>query len=385
MDDSTRAGQYIRRSGARTFLPAPLPPDPPLRLDDELASLAEQAHLALGRLDGAAQILPNPELFVSMYVRKEAVLSSQIEGTQASLIDVLQYESEAADQIASPDVSEVVCYVEALQLGVARIAAEPISLNLIRDMHRTLLSQGRGADRQPGEFRRIQNWIGPPGGIGRAIFVPPAPEHLAEALDQFVEFIQRPSKLPAVIRAGLLHVQFETIHPFLDGNGRTGRLLLTLLLCHWKVLKLPLLYISEYFKQRRAEYYDRLQAVRDQGDWEGWTRYYLRGVAQVAEEAAATAGKIIKLRELHRQLISARPTRTSGSAATLLESLFYRPVVTIRTVERITGLTFGNASQLVRRFEELGILAETTGKSRKRRYKYVDYLALFTSEGDLDE
>ena len=249
-DDSPRAGQYIRRNGTRTFVPAPLPPDPPLRLDDEMASHAEQAHLALGRLDGAAQILPNPELFVSMYVRKEAVLSSQIEGTQASLIDVLQYESEAADQIASPDVSEVVCYVEALQLGVVRIAAEPFSLDLICDMHRTLLSQGRGADRQPGEFRKAQNWIGPPGGIGRAIFVPPAPEHLAEVLDRFVEFIQRPSMLPAVIRAGLLHVQFETIHPFLDGNGRTGRLLLTLLLCHWKVLKLPLLYISEYFKQK---------------------------------------------------------------------------------------------------------------------------------------
>lgn len=380
MDDSTRSGHYVRRHQIRTFLPAPLPPNPPLRLDDELAGMAEQSSLALGRLDGAAQILPNPDLFVSMYVRKEAVLSSQIEGTQASLIDVLQFESEAADQVASRDVSEVVCYVQALQLGLERIADGPISLELIRDMHRTLLSQGRGADRQPGEFRTVQNWIGPPGGIARAIFVPPAPEDLPDTLQKLIDFVQQPSKLPAVIRAGLLHVQFETIHPFLDGNGRTGRLLLTLLLCHWKVLKYPLLYISKYFKLRRAEYYDRLQAVREQGDWEGWTRFYLRGVAQVAEEASATAGKIIRLRESHRQLLAAKLKRASGAATELLESLYYRPVVTIRTVERLTGLTFGNAGQLVRRFEDLGILVEMTGKATNRRYRYAEYLALFTAD-----
>jgi Fic family protein len=383
MDGSTRAGRYTRQNGYRTFVPAPLPPDPPLKLDEEMATLLEQANLALGRLDGLAQILPNPELFVSMYVRKEAVLSSQIEGTQASLIDILQFESEAADQEASPDVSEVVCYIQALQLGLSRIASEPISLTLICDMHRTLLSQGRGADRQPGEFRTVQNWIGPVGGIARATFVPPPPEKLGEALSQLVEFANQPQRLPAVIRAGMLHVQFETIHPFLDGNGRTGRLLLTLLLCQWKILTQPLLYISEYFKQRRAEYYDRLQAVRDSGDWEGWTRFYLRGVAQVAGEAAATAGKIVRLLEKHCQLITAQLKRTSGTALALLEDLFQRPVVTIRTVERLTGLSFGNAGKLVARLVEIGILAEMTGQQRRRRYRYSEYLSLFTTEEEL--
>ena len=186
----------------------------------------------------------------------------------------MQFESEAADQAASPDISEVVCYVQALQAGLARVEAEPISLDLIRDIHRILLSQGRGADRQPGEFRQVQNWIGPKGGLARATFVPPPPENLPEALTQLVKFANAPPRLPIVIAAGLLHVQFETIHPFLDGNGRTGRLLLTLVLCQRKILSQPLLYLSEYFKQRRAEYYDRLQAVRDYGDWEGWTRFY---------------------------------------------------------------------------------------------------------------
>jgi Fic family protein len=350
----------------------------------DLAGLVERANLALGRLDGSAQILPNPDLFVSMYVRKEAVLSSQIEGTQASLVDVLQFESQIADTDLPGDVSEVVGYVKALQQGLARVAKERLTLKLIRDLHRTLLSEGRGADRQPGEFRKVQNWIGPKGGIGHAVFVPPSPENLRPALNDLERFLNTESAMPAVIAAGLAHVQFETIHPFIDGNGRTGRLLLTLLLCQRKVLSQPLLYLSEFFKRRRAEYYDRLQAVRDNGDWEGWIRFYLTGVAEVAEEAAQTARRVINLREKHRQLVADEMKHGSGNALSFLERLYFRPVVTVRAVQDMTEISFPNANKLVSRFEELGILKEMTGQRRNRRFKYAEYLALFTSEEEDD-
>jgi Fic family protein len=380
--DSQRAGHYAQRHGYRAFVPKSLPPDPSLDLTPELASSLERANMQLGRLDGVSQILPNPELFVAMYVRKEAVLSSQIEGTQASLIDILEFEADSAEADMTPDVGEVVCYVKAVHQGLERVHREPIAWPLLCDLHRTLMSQGRGADRQPGKLRSIQNWIGPQGGIAYAVFVPPAPEDLPAALSALEEFMNRPSPLPLLIVAGLVHAQFETIHPFLDGNGRLGRLLLALLLSKHGMLSQPLLYLSEYFKLRRSEYYDRLQAVRDEGNWEGWIRFFLDGVARVSGEATVTARQIIALRESHRQVVASMMPRGTAKAQQFLEQLYLHPVLTIRAAQRLTGLSFATAGKLVQQFVDAGILVETTGQRRNRQFRYRDFLALFGTDGE---
>lgn len=260
---STRAGQILPQSqGYRAFIPAPLPPAT-LDLAGSVGRLLPQASLALGRLDGVIGILPNPDLFVAMYVRQEAVLSSQIEGTQASLADVLQYEADAEDESTAPDVGEVVNYIRAMRHGLRRLDSLPMSLRLIREIHQELMRDVRGQERDPGEFRRTQNWIGPAGStLGDAVFVPPPPQPMKEALANLETFLHH-DELPALIHAAVAHAQFETIHPFLDGNGRVGRLLITFLLCHRGVLSRPLLYLSYYLKQHRQEYYDRLQAPCD--------------------------------------------------------------------------------------------------------------------------
>ncbi|MGH7863193.1 MAG: Fic family protein, partial [Candidatus Dormibacteraceae bacterium] len=302
-----RSGRLILQpAGYRAFIPNPLPPDPPLALDDEILDLLSRADLALGRLDGSTEILPNPDMFVAMYVQQEAVLSSQIEGTQASLVDVLEYQTTATRRKLPEDVGEVVNYVAAMNHGIARLTELPLSLRLIREIHAKLLSGVRGADRDPGEFRRSQNWIGAAGvSLDQAYYVPPPPVDMEQALGDLEKFLHDPRPVPPLVRCGLAHAQFETIHPFLDGNGRVGRLLITFLLVQQGVLRRPLLYLSLYFKQHRNEYYDRLQAIRTQGDWEAWLRFFLRGVGEVATQATETARKILRLREEHRRLISA--------------------------------------------------------------------------------
>ena len=378
-----RAGHYRQQpTGYRAFLPAPLPPDPPVRLDGPLQVQLSQADRALGRLDGSVQTLPNPDLFVFMYVRKEAVLSSQIEGTQSSLQDLLAAEADLFGDTTRPnDVDEVVNYVRAMKHGLARLEELPVSVRLIREIHERLLEGVRGSRLTPGEPRRSQNWIGPGGcGLADATFVPPPPEEVPEALGQLEKFLHQQDELPTVVKIGLAHAQFETIHPFLDGNGRVGRLLITFLLTERGLLGKPVLYLSHFFKRHRAEYYDRLQAIRDGGDWEGWLAFFLRGVTEVSAEATETARRILALRELHRTQITDKLGRAAGNGHKVLESLFDRPIVAVADVQGVTGTTYAAANNLAARLVELGILAEITGYSRNRRFRYEPYVRLFLDE-----
>jgi Fic family protein len=337
-------------------------------------SLADRA---LGRLDGSVTTLPNPDLFVFMYVRKEAVLSSQIEGTQSSLQDLLSAEALLSNRLPD-DVNDVVNYVRAMQAGLQRLRELPVSIRLIREMHQALLQGVRGAHLTPGELRRTQNWIGPAGAtIHTATFVPPPPQEVPRLLSELETFLHHRDDLPLLIRIGLAHAQFETIHPFLDGNGRLGRLLITFLLCEREALSKPVLYLSHYFKRHRQQYYDRLQAVRDDGDWEGWLTFFLTGVTEVAIEAAEAARQILVLRETHRSLIADKLGRGAGSGHRVLERLYQKPIVSVEDVRGITGTTFQAANDVVERLVSAGILTEITGRARHRRFRYDAYVNLF--------
>jgi Fic family protein len=377
-----RAGNYVSRIGEyKAFVPKPLPPDPPLQLDDELIQLLSQAAMALGRLDGTSATLPNVDLFVAMYVNKEAVLSSQIEGTQASLIDVLAFEADAAFPENPQDIEEVINYINALNYGLERLNTLPLSLRLIREIHHLLLQGVRGADRHPGEFRTSQNWIGHLGGtIGTAKFVPPAPEDMNKALSDLEKFIHAETTLPTLLKVGLVHAQFETIHPFLDGNGRMGRLLITFILCCEDILRKPLLYLSHFFNMHKLEYYEYLQRIRDEGNWELWLKFFLRGVNEVAQQATMTALNIVQLREKHRNIIASRFPHSAGSAYQLLEYLHKRPIITVNGVAKVTDLSYSNANRLVMKFQELGLLRKMDTFQRNRRFIYSDYLAMFADE-----
>ena len=381
-----RAGRYVRvPAGYRAFVPAPLPPVPPPGLDAELVRLLSEADRALGRLDGASELLPDPDLFVYMYVRREAVLSSQIEGTQASLVDLLEFESERARARTPDDSAEVANYVRAMNHGLERLASFPVSLRLIREIHGVLLEGVRGAERNPGEFRTSQNWIGAPGStLTSARFVPPPPAEMRDALGALETFIHDGSELPVLIKVALVHAQFETIHPFLDGNGRVGRLLITFLLCETGILKRPLLYLSHYLRRHRSEYYDRLQAVRDRGDWEGWLRFFLEGIRVVAAEATETARQLITLREEHRELVMRSLGRRADNGLRLLESLYPAPFVDIRDAGQRVGLSHSKANSLVQAFAALGLLVEITGRKRDRLFIYDPYVALF-QDADIED
>lgn len=378
--NSTRAGRYVRQpQGFRAFIPVPLPPDPPLALDLDLVALLSRADQALGRLDGVAQMLPNPNLFVAMYVRREAVYSSQIEGTQSTLDDVLQFQLDASGKDLPQDVEEVVNYVHAMNYGLERLETLPLSLRLIREIHGHLLQGVRGHERSPGEFRTSQNWIGATNSrLDQAAFIPPPISELGTALGDLERFLHADHGLPILIACGLAHAQFETIHPFLDGNGRVGRLLITLLLCHQGVLTRPLLYLSLYLRRHRAEYYDRLTSIRHSGDWEGWLRFFLRGVVDTAEEATTTARRIISLREEHRLVVQRQ--RVGINPLTLLDVLFEQPIVHVTYVANRLGITFAAANHLVKQFQQLHLLEEITGSRRHRRFRYTPYLELFAED-----
>jgi len=377
-----RAGRYVRQlAGYRAFLPEPLPPSPPVRLEGDLQSLLSQADRALGRLDGSVETLPNPDLFVFMYVRKEAVLSSQIEGTQSSLQDLLAAEARILAPERPRDVVEVINYVNAMNHGLDRLETLPVSVRLVREIHALLLKGVRGSHLTPGELRRSQNWIGPPGcTLSEATFVPPPPEEIPAALGDLEAFLHDESSLPVLIKVGLAHAQFETIHPFLDGNGRIGRLLITFLLCERRVLRKPVLYLSYFFRKHRSEYYERLQAVRDDGAWEGWLAFFLRGVAEVSGQAADTARRILALREQHRSLITDHLGRGAGNGHRVLEQLYVQPIVSVNAVRDLTGTTYPAANQLVTRLVEHGILNEITGQARNRRFAYESYIHLFDEQ-----
>ena len=373
---STRLGRYVETPAGgeivRAFVPPPLPPRPEIDLLPLLDRLSA-AERALGRLDGAAVLLPRQELFLYMYVRKEAVLSSQIEGTQSTLADLLRFETEAQSGQPIDDIREVSNYVDAMMYGLVRLKELPLSLRLIRELHARLLQSGRGEKKDPGEFRRSQNWIG---GTrpGNALFVPPPVSELDACLDAFERFIhETESRLPPLIKAGLLHVQFETIHPFLDGNGRVGRLLVTLFLCANGVLRNPLLYLSLYLKTRRADYYRLLQEVRENGAWQAWLEFFLDGVAETANQAFDAAVRIGDLFTKDRERIATESER-AGSALRIHDLLQQHPFATATDLVARTGLTAPTVNAALADLEHLGVVAEITGRRRGRVFSYGAYL-----------
>ena len=379
-DTGRYVGATVGGDQVRAFVPDPLPPNPPSALDGLLLQQLESAGLALGRLDACSTLLPDKALFLYSYVRKEAVLSSQIEGTQSTLSDLLLFEIEEAPGVPEADAIEVSNYVAALEHGLARLAEGfPLSNRLIREIHEKLLAHGRGDDKTPGEFRRSQVWLGG-ARPGSARFVPPPPNEVADCMSQLERFLHQGSDgLPVLLRVGVAHVQFETIHPFLDGNGRVGRLLITFLLCHAGVLRDPLLYLSLYFKQNRDTYYELLDRVRTHGDWEAWLSFYLDGVRSVAEGAVATAERLARMFEEHRATIE-QHGRRAGSALRVHHALSARPLESLPSLCRTTGLSFPTVSSAVALLEELGIARELTGKRRNRLFVYDGYLSLL-SEG----
>ena len=362
-------------------MPAALPPEPALDLTGELGGMLSVADRALGRLDGSVLTLPNPDLLVFMYVRKEAVLSSQIEGTQSSLQDLLSAEAQLFDERIPRDVDEVVNYVRAMNHGLARLAELPVSVRLIREIHTELMRGVRGALLHPGELRTSQNWIGPRGSdLNTATFVPPPHHAVPEALSDLERFLHGEDDLPPLVKIALAHVQFETIHPFLDGNGRVGRLLITFLLTECEVLHKPVLYLSHYLKRHRELYYDHLQAVRDRGAWEAWLAFFLRGVIEVAGEAAETARRLLQLRERHRAAVTAQLGRGAANGHKVLESLFDRPIIAVNDVVKLTGITYAAANTLVSKLADMGVLSEMTGYARNRRFRYAPYIQLFLDD-----
>jgi Fic family protein len=359
----------------RAFVPAPLPPTPPLAFDGGLQRALEAATLALGRLDGVSTLLPDTSLFLYTYVRKEAVLSSQIEGTQSSLSDLLLFELEESPGVPRDDVVEVSNYVAALEHGLSRLRGGfPLSNRLIREIHGVLLSRGRGSGQAPGEFRRSQNWIG---GTrpGNAHFVPPPHTAVEDCMAGLEHFLHAEDRLPVVVRAGLAHVQFETIHPFLDGNGRVGRLLITFLLCHAGVLREPLLYLSLHFKQHRSTYYELLDRVRREGDWESWLVFFLEGVRETADGAVATARRLAAMFQDDRRQIEPAGRR-AGSALRVHEALKAHPLLSLPAICERTGLSFPAASSAIDLLLERGIARELTGQRRNRLFLYDKYLAI---------
>lgn len=383
---NNRIGTYVLKNfkdeSFRAYVPPPLPPDPPLALQP-LLSLLDQANQTLGRLDGLASILPDPSLFIYLYVRKEAVLSSQIEGTQSSFSDLVLFESAESPSVPLEDVQEVSNYVAAMNHGLRRLKEDfPLSLRLIREIHGILLSRGRGSEKQPGEFRRSQNWIG---GTrpGNAAFVPPPPENVMECMGALEKFLHREHQdLPISVKAALVHVQFETIHPFLDGNGRLGRLLITFLLCAAGAIREPILYLSLYFKTNRARYYELLDRVRTQGDWETWIEFFLTGVRETAQQAADTSREILALIEGDRHKIEALG-RPASSVLRVHQHLQRKPIITIPATAEQLSLSAPTVTKALQHLVKLGLVRETTGKQRHRLFTYHRYLDILNRGTEL--
>jgi Fic family protein len=378
-EQNQRLGRYLvktyERETVRAFVPPPLPPNPSVRLDG-LQQILEQANQALGRLDGLASILPDLSLFIYTYVRKEAVLSSQIEGTQSSLSDLLMFENDEAPGVPAGDVQDVSNYVAAMNHGLERLRGGfPLSLRLLCEIHGILLSKGRGSEKQPGEFRRSQNWIG---GTrpGNAIFVPPPPELVLESMGSLELFLHRDSPdMPVLMKAGLAHVQFETIHPFLDGNGRLGRLLITFLLCAHNAIREPILYLSLYLKTHRTAYYELLERVRTKGDWEVWLDFFLTGVKETADQAAEAARRIVALFDEHQKKIETLG-RPAASVLRVFQYMQRNPIVSIPATAKKIGVSAPTVAKSLEYMRQLGILRETTGRERHRLFVYEPYLAI---------
>jgi Fic family protein len=376
-----RAGVLVTQAGGyKAFIPKPLPPSPSIHYDQNLQSLLSKADRALARLDGITTVLPNPDLFIAMYVKKEALLSSQIEGTQASLEGVLEFEADLIPKENVNEIKEVINYIRALSYGIERLKEFPISLRLIKEIHRILLEETGGTHRNPGEFRKSQNWIGPPGAsLTEAIYVPPPPEAVLPTMGDLEAFFHsKNNNIPPLVKIALIHSQFETIHPFLDGNGRIGRLLITFYLFWQEILSKPLLYLSFYLKKNRAEYYDLLMKVRLKGAWEDWIKFFLKGISETSEEAAKTAREVIQLKEdlltrLHKNSIS------SVYSVKLIDLLFETPLVNVKDVSGKLNISKEAANELVKKFEKVGILKEITGKQRYKKYSFKEYIEIIAT------
>lgn len=370
-----RAGKFIRQPGGyKAFIPKPLPPDPSLQYDDELQSLLSEADRALARLDGVITVLPNPELFIAMYVKKEALLSSQIEGTEASLEGILEFEADLTPKEDIKQVKEVINYINALNYGMERLEEIPLTLQLIKEIHKTLIKGTRGSRKTLGEFRRSQNWIGPAGArLVDATFIPPPPREVAPAMHALEKFFNEYKHIPPLVKIALIHAQFETIHPFLDGNGRIGRLLITFYLFWKDILSKPVLYLSFYLKKNRERYYNLLMEIRRNGAWEDWIRFFLEGVSEISREAANTARDIIMLKqdlinELYENNIS------SIFAVKLIDVLFKTPIIDVKSAREKLKISKVAMNQLFKKFERLGIISELTGKERYKKYLFRDYV-----------
>ena len=375
-----KTGKHVSIKGMGTelykaFIPDPLPPDPPLKIDENLQEIRDRSLIALGKLESITTLLPDASLFLYMYVRKEALLSSQIEGTQSSLSELLMYENEKLPGIPIDDILEVSNYVNAMYYGLQRLKEGfPLSLRLIREIHSILLSSGRGSEKTPGEFRRSQNWIGESDKLDDAIFIPPPSEEVVNCMGELELFLHdKYGKIPILAKAALAHVQFETIHPFQDGNGRLGRLLITFLLCECGVLTEPLLYLSLYFKQNRDRYYDLLQNVRINGDWEAWMEFFYRGVWETAEQAVLTANRLVHLFEEDRKKIQ-NIGKAAGSALRVHHSYQQKPIATIASLSEITSLSVPAVTNALKHLENLGIVEEVTGKKSSRQFAYIRYI-----------
>ena len=389
MQKTNRIGQIIKGSAVAgetylAYIPKPLPPNPPLNLDN-FYKMIEQASNTLGRLDGMSALLPDASLFLWMCARKEAVLSSQIEGTQSTLSDLLLSESLKVRKISVDDIDEVKCYVEAMNYGLGRLKEIPLSLRLIREIHAKLMNNSRGRNRQPGEFRKSQNWIGG-SRPSKAIYVPPPPERLMECLDHFEKFLHDESvQLPILVKVALVHAQFESIHPFLDGNGRLGRLLITFMLCMKGVIKEPLLYLSLYFKTYRQAYYNHLQAVNKTGDWEGWIKFFLEGIIDTANQMQEAAQSIMELFSDDRRLIeSSEQSATSVSTINAIYADLQRhPISNTASIRENTGLSQPTVMRSLSALQRLGIIEEITGKSRHKVFVYRVYLDILNKGTEL--
>lgn len=376
---STRAGIYeTQPDGYQAFIPAPLPPNPPVRIEGSLQSALSRADHALGFLNGSIQTLPKPQLFVKMYIRLEAVLSSRIEGTQSSLEELLEVEAQLFGSNDHTDVFEIVNYISATQHGLENIEKHPLSIPLILEIHHKLLQNTRRSRLSPGELRSSQVWIGPTGcQIHEAEFVPPPADQIEIHLQKLEQFIVGNTEIPLLVKIGLVHSQFETIHPFREGNGRMGRLLMTLMLCKDRVLAHPVLYLSWFFNRQRQEYYDKLQSVRDQGDWEDWLLFFLRAVEEVSKHAAKTVSRVLALRESDRYVINEHFGKSASNGHRLLDHLYEFPTTSVNDVRDITKTTSATANALVSRMVEFGLLREITGRTRHRRFLLYRYVDLF--------
>lgn len=379
---SNRAGRYKKQDeGFSTFIPKPLPPDPRIRFTNTLQNALSRADRALARLDGAIQILPRQVQFVDMYIRHEAVLSNKISGKQSSLLDLLALQARITTHEYHSDVNEVMNCVSAMKYGFEQIECTSVSTPIMREIHKQLLQSANKPNLTPGEIRSTQNWIGPTGcGINDAMFVPPPPSQIEQNLQDLDQFVESDVGLPVLVKIGLVYAQFETIHPFLVGNGRVGRLIVTLLLQENKLLKKPVLNLSWFFYRHRQQYYSKLQRVRDEGDWEDWLLFFLKAIEEVSRNSTATLRHILLLREECRNLINSKLGRLAASAHRVLDRLFEFPFVSVNEVKELTGTTFAAANALVARMVECGLLREYTQRHRNRRYLFHRYVELFKED-----